>query len=59
MTNKLYCEECHDWIIPIEGVTSIFMFGNHWCAKHANIHYENGVPLIKLPSKGKLKEAVK
>jgi len=28
MADKLYCEECNDWIIPMEGVTSIFMFGN-------------------------------
>ena len=54
MIKRLYCDLCDDWIIPVEGVTSVYARGYHWCAKHANMHCVNGEYIVDFPSEGKL-----
>ena len=55
LDNKLYCSQCDEWIIPVEGVTVIFARQRWWCAKHATIHHwENGKPIVDFPSTGML-----
>ena len=54
MIERLYCDKCEEWIIPVEGVTSVYARGYHWCAKHANVHLANGVFVMDFPSDGKL-----
>ena len=53
---KLYCPECKEEVIVIEGITAFYAHRNWWCAKHAYFTYENGKPSVKVPSPGKLKK---
>ena len=53
--DKLYCHECKEWIIPVDGVTVVFARQRWWCAKHADIlRWENGHPIVEFPSRGML-----
>lgn len=55
MVERMYCEQCDEWIVPLEGVTALFQMGCWWCAKHCNILcYNNGKPIVDFPSDGKL-----
>lgn len=54
MIEKLWCDECKEWITPVEGVTAIYSRGCWWCAKHAAIYMQEGEAFIDFPSKGKL-----
>jgi len=55
MTERMWCDQCKEWIIPVEGVTAFIDRREWWCAKHARIHHwENGRPYVDFPSPGKL-----
>lgn len=51
---RLYCEQCNEWIVLIEGVMAIYDRGYWWCAKHAQVSFRDGKPYVDFPSNGKL-----
>lgn len=53
-TWRLYCDQCEDWITPVEGVTATYQRGEWWCAKHASCTWADGKPTVDEASKGKL-----
>lgn len=56
MSRIMWCDECRDWLIAVDGVTAIYDHDAWWCAKHVKIHsWENGKPIVDFPSPGKLK----
>ena len=54
MKNQFYCDKCKDFVIPVEGVTSVSSRGYHWCVKHARIRKIYGDIVVEFPSEGKL-----
>ena len=54
-TNRMYCADCNEWIIPVDGVTAIYDRGYWWCAKHVDMAYwKDGKPVVSFPSRGQL-----
>ena len=51
---RLRCDQCDKDIIPVEGVTAVFSRGSWWCARHADITFIDGEPVVAFPSDGKL-----
>lgn len=54
MSTRMWCNECQDWIIVVDGV-AIYNRGYWWCAKHVKIaEWVDGIPYVDFPSPGKL-----
>lgn len=50
----MYCDQCGKEIVVIEDVTAFYSRGYWWCARHANLVYVDGIPVVQFPSDGKL-----
>lgn len=54
--DRLYCVECDEWIIPVEGVTTLEDGGYLWCVRHAVVRYFDGEPIVVEWTPGKLQQ---